>query len=89
MVRSGAFLRVKKQEHDDSDKARLEKLSKARLVKVILKQRKTFHCQLEEKEQRIVKLTEQLLRLTLEREEKKHAEINKHVNEPCPFGKRA
>ena len=82
MVRSGANHRVKKQGDTDSDKARLEKLPKTKLINVVLEQRKTFRYQLDEKEKRIVELTEQLVRLTREREKQKHKEINKHVNEP-------
>lgn len=66
----------------DLDKASLENLSKARLIKVVLEQRKTFHCQLDEKEKQIVELKEQLFKLTQEREAGKHKDINKHVNEP-------
>ena len=66
MVRSGANHRVKKQGDTDSDKARLEKLPKTKLINVVLEQRKTFRYQLDEKEKRIVELTEQLVRLTRE-----------------------
>jgi hypothetical protein len=41
-----------------------------------------FNVQIDEKEKRINELTEQLARLNQERNEQKHKEINRHVNEP-------
>jgi hypothetical protein len=64
------------------DSAQLEALSKAELIQIILDQRKLFNVQLDEKEKRINELTEQLDKLKQERDEQKHKEINRHVNEP-------
>ncbi len=60
----------------------MEALSKAELVKIILELREMLQARIQEKDQRIVELTEQLARLKRERDEQKNKEINRHVNEP-------
>ncbi len=51
------------------DRARLEKLSKARLIELIIEERETARRRLEEKEKRIAELTEQLARVQREHDE--------------------
>lgn len=66
--------------------ATLEKLSKARLIQLILEEREAARLRLEEKEERIAELTEQLARVQREHDEessgRKIGDINQHVNEP-------
>ena len=61
----------------------LETLSKARLIEIILHQRKILNGRIDAKEKQIVQLTRQLAGLNLKRDnEQKNKEINRHVNEP-------
>ena len=60
----------------------LEALSKAELIQIILDERELFTIGIAEKETRIIELTEQVASLHQERDEQKHKEINRHVNEP-------
>ncbi len=67
------------------DGAALEKLSKAKLIQLILEQQETFSCQssvLDEKEKKIEELAEQLGQLQQEQDTQKTQAINKTVNEP-------
>lgn len=64
------------------DRAELEALSKHELIQIILDERARFDIEIEEKEKRIIELTEQVASLNQERDEQKHKEINRHVNEP-------
>jgi len=73
---------VEKKGYPDFDHAALKKLTKAELIKVVLKQRESLISQIDEKDKKIVELTEQLTKLNRERGEEKNKEINKHVNEP-------
>ena len=67
-------------------RVRLEKLSKARLIELIIEERETARRRLEDKDKRIAELTEQLARVQREHEEqstgRKIRDINKQVNEP-------
>ena len=66
--------------------ARLEKLSKARLIQLIIEEREAARLRLEEKEKRIAELSEQLARVQREHDEesneRKIRDINQQVNEP-------
>ena len=66
------------------DKAGLKKLSKAKLIAMILKQREETRIRLEEKDQQITELSEQLAKLQGEIDKEKAGQkikdINKHVN---------
>jgi len=68
------------------DKAGLLILPKAKLIAIILEQRKEARILLEEKEKRITELKRQLAKLQdevdKEKAEQKIKEINKHVNQP-------
>jgi len=76
----------KRNRHVVPDRARLEKLSKARLIELIIEEREAARLRLEEKDKRIAELSEQLARVQREhdeqRNERKIRDINKHVNEP-------
>jgi transposase len=60
----------------------MKALSKAQLIKIILELREMLYARNDEKEKRIVELTEQLASFNRERDEQKNKEINRHVNEP-------
>ena len=68
------------------DKAGLEKLSKAKLIAMILEQREDTRIRLEEKDKQITELSEQLAKLQGEIDKEKTGQkikdINKHVNQP-------
>ena len=68
------------------DKARLEKLPKAKLITMILEQREDTRIRLEEKDKQITELSEQLAKLQDEIDKEKAGQkikdINKHVNQP-------
>jgi transposase len=67
-------------------RARLEKLSKARLIELIIEEREAARLRLEQKDKRIAELSEQLATLQREHDEqsneRKIRDINKQVNEP-------
>ncbi len=76
---------MKKKGFVNLDSAALEKLSKAKLILLILKQQAAFVCQsgaLDEQEKKIAELTEQLGRLQQEQEAQNTKAINKTVNQP-------
>jgi hypothetical protein len=70
----------------EPDKAGLEKLSKAKLIELILEQREAVRIQLEDKDKQITELSEQLAKLQSERETEKDGQtikdINRQANEP-------
>ena len=70
------------EKKEPPDTAQLAVLSKAELIQIILEQRKRFNVQIDEKQKRIIELTEQLASLNRERDEQKNKEINRRVNEP-------
>jgi hypothetical protein len=67
-------------------RARLEKLSKARLIELILEEREAARLRLEAKEKRIAELSAELARVQREHDEQSHGrkirDINQQVNEP-------
>jgi hypothetical protein len=67
-------------------RAGLEKLSKARLIQLILEEREAARLRLEEKGNRIAELSEPLARVQREHDEesngRKIGDINQHVHEP-------
>lgn len=69
---------MKKNPGSESDRARLQKLSKRTLIEMVRELRKT----LTGKDKKISELTEQLNQLNQEREEQKKKEINRKTNEP-------
>jgi len=68
------------------DKAGLAKLSKAKLIAMLLAQREDIRLRLEEKDQRIAELSEQLAKLQAELDQQRAGQtikdINAHVNQP-------
>jgi TolA-binding protein len=77
---------VKGKVHPGPDKAELQRLPKAELIAMILKQREDTRIQLEEKDKRITELSEKLAKLQGEideqKTEQKVKDINKQVNQP-------
>jgi hypothetical protein len=67
-------------------RAGLEKLSKARLIQLLLEEREIARLRLAEKDKRIAELSEELARVQREHDEESHGQkirdINKHVHEP-------
>ncbi len=67
-------------------RAKLEKLSRARLIQLIIEEREAARLRLEEKQNRIAELTEQLAKVQREHDEqsngRKIRDINTQVNEP-------
>ena len=61
---------VKKKGHLDLDREKLEALSKAELIKIIVEQREMLYARIEEKDKRINELTEQLAGLNRQSDEK-------------------
>lgn len=72
---------MEKKGHLDLDRAALKKLSKAKLINVVLALEPLIS-QIDEKDRKIAELTEQLAKLNQEQDEQKNKEINRHVNEP-------
>jgi len=68
------------------EQAELEKLSKAQLIEIILKQQEAARTQLETKDKQITELSEQLAKLQSARDKEKDdqtiKDINRHANEP-------
>ena len=73
-------LAVKGNRQHCPDKAGLEKLSRAKLIAMILEQREDTRIQLEEKDQQITELSEQLAKLQGETDKEKTGQKIKDIN---------